>query len=155
MSVFHSLVLGPGISTVFLKRPLYLTFTFPKWFFLSDMVYSERNGNGEISHYFEYQRAKLFSGNKILNWMHKCCVTSFADVFHFLLCRSTCFVAYFHISASEKLRGNEIGILYLTECKNNDKLKLSSANKKHVYSLLLTFDVLRLHVVTKRSNIFC
>ena len=40
-----------------------LVFVVPKIvFYLSDMVDSEGNGNGEISNYFAYQGAKLFAG---------------------------------------------------------------------------------------------
>ena len=56
-----------GDQHSFSKKTSLFDFKFPKWFFLSDMVYSERNGNGAISHYFTYQTAKLFAGNKILN----------------------------------------------------------------------------------------
>ena len=34
-------------------------------------------------------------------------------------------------------------------------MKLSFTNKTHVYSLLVTFNVLRLYVVTKKSKFFC
>ena len=89
--------------------------------------------------------------------MHKCYVISFPDVFQFLICRSTCFVAYFHILTSQKLRGNGIGILFLTlvTCENNDKLKLSFTNKTIFCPLLVTFDVLRLYVVTEKSKFLC
>ena len=51
-----------------------------------------------------------------------------------------------HIN-SQKLKGNEIGIPFLTPRKreNNKKLKLSSTNKTHAYSLLVTCDVVRLY----------
>ena len=55
----------PAISAVFLERLLYLSFLLPKQFCLCDMVDSEWYGTGEISHYFAYQTAKLFTGNKI------------------------------------------------------------------------------------------
>ena len=42
-----------------------LPLSFPKHFCLCDMMDSEWNGTGEISYYFAYQRAKLFTGNKI------------------------------------------------------------------------------------------
>ena len=35
--------------------------------------------------------------------------------------------------------------------ENNEKLKLSSTNKTHVYFLLVIFDMLRLYVVTNKS----
>ena len=54
-----------AISTVFLERLLYLSLSFPKKSGLFDMVDSEWNGTREISHYFVYQRAKLFTGKKI------------------------------------------------------------------------------------------
>ena len=93
----------------------------------------------------------------VLDLMHKCYVISFADVFHFFIWQSTSFVAYFHISTSQKLRGNEIGILFLTlrTLENNEELKLSFTNKTHVYSFLVIYDVLRLYVrlyvVTEKS----
>ena len=61
-----------------------------------------------------------------------------------------------HIN-SQKVPGNWIGIPFLTRRtrQNNEKLKLLSTNKTHVYSLLATFDVLRLYVVTKKSRFFC
>ena len=57
---------------------------------------------------------------------------------------------------SQKLRGNGIAIPFLTSRtrQNNEKLKLSPANKTHFYSLLVTFDVLTLSVVTLKSNFF-
>ena len=69
----------------------------------------------------------------------------------YLFCRVLPYVS------SQKLRGNGIGIPFLTPRtrENNEKLKLSSTNKTHVYSLLVTFDVLRLYVVTKKSKFFC
>ena len=45
--------------------------------------------------------------------------------------------------------------LTLRRGENNEKLKLSSTNKTHVYSLLVTFDVLRLYVVTEKSEFLC
>ena len=58
---------------------------------------------------------------------------------------------------SQKLRGNGIGVPFLTPRtrENNEKLKLSFTNKAQVYSLLVTFDVLRLYVVTETSNFLC
>ena len=48
------------------SRTTLLFFDVPKTVFcLSDMVDSEGNGTGEITNYFAYQRAKLFTGNKI------------------------------------------------------------------------------------------
>ena len=35
--------------------------------------------------------------------------------------------------------------------ENNEKLKLSSTNKTHVYFLLVIFDMLRLYVVTNKG----
>ena len=77
--------------------------------------------------------------------------------FYFLICRSTCFVAYFHILISQKLRGNVVGIPLLTlrTRENSKELKLSSKNKTHVYSLLVTFDVLRVYVITEKSEFLC
>ena len=107
--------------------------------------------------FFLQTSCKVASLPLILDLMHECNIISFPDVFHFLIWRSTCFVAYFHISTSQKLQGNGIGIPFLTPRtrKNNEKLKLSSTNKTHVYSLLVTFDVLRLYVVTKKSQFLC
>ena len=87
--------------------------------------------------------------------MHERYVISFPDFFHFLIWRSTCFITYFHISTRQKLQGSKIHILLLTSrtCENNEKMKLSSTNKTHVYFLLVLFDVLRRYVATKKS--FC
>ena len=41
LSVFRSPVLRPVISAVFLERLLYLSLSFPKQFYLSDMIVSE------------------------------------------------------------------------------------------------------------------
>ena len=46
---------------------------------------------------------KVVSFLLALDLMHKCYVISFPDVFHFLIWRSNCFVAYFHLSTSQKL----------------------------------------------------
>ena len=69
---------------------------------------------------------------------------SLFDMKKYLFCR-----VLPHIN-SQKHRGSGIGIPFLTlkTRQNNEKLKLSSTNKTHVYSLLVTFDVLRLYVVT-------
>ena len=58
-------MLGPAISAVFLEQLLYLSLLFAKQIYLSDMVDSECNGTGEISHYFAYQKSKLFAVDKI------------------------------------------------------------------------------------------
>ena len=63
-SIFRSPVLGPVISAVFLERLLYLSLSFPKQFYLSDMTDSEWNGTWKTSHYFSYQKVKLLGGNK-------------------------------------------------------------------------------------------
>ena len=107
--------------------------------------------------FFSQASCKVASFPLVLDLMHKCYVILFPDVFYFLICRSTCFVAYFHILTSQKLRENGIGILFLTlrMRENNDKLKLSSTNKTLFYSLLITFDVLRLYVVTEKSTFLC
>ena len=106
--------------------------------------------------FFSQASCKVASFPLVLDLMHKCCVISFSDVFHFLICRNTCFVAYSHILASQNLRENGIGILFLTLStrENNEKFKLSSTTKTHVYSLLVTFDVLRL-LVTEKSKLIC
>ena len=54
---------------------------------------------------------------------------------------------------AKKLRGNEIDMRLTTlrTRKNKEKLKLSSTNKTHVYSFIVTFDMLRPHVVTEKS----
>ena len=111
--------------------------------------------NSEI--FFSQASCKVARFPLVLDLMHKCYLISFPDVFHFLICRSTCLVPYFHILTSQKLRGNGIGILIsiLRTRENNEKLKLSSTNKTHVYSLLVTFDVLRLYVITEKSKFFC
>ena len=107
--------------------------------------------------FFSQASCKVARFPLVLDLMHKCYLISFPDVFHFLICRSTCLVPYFHILTSQKLRGNGIGILIsiLRTRENNEKLKLSSTNKTHVYSLLVTFDVLRLYVITEKSKFFC
>ena len=76
---------------------------------------------------------------------------SLFDMKKYLFCR-----VLPHIN-SQKLRGNGIGIPFLTPRthQNNEKLKLSSTNKTHVYSLLVTIDVLRLYVVTEKSKFLC
>ena len=91
--------------------------------------------------FFSQAFCKVASFPLVLDLMHECYVTLLPDVFHFLIWRSNCFVAYFHISNSQKLWGNEIGIqfLILRMSENNEKLKLSSTNKTHVHSLLAIF----------------
>ena len=88
--------------------------------------------------------------------MHECYVISFPDAFHgFLTWRSSYFVMHFHISYSQKLRGNRIGILFFTlrTRENNEKLKLLSTDKTYVYSLLVTFYV---HVcINQKKGNFC
>ena len=61
-----------------------------------------------------------------------------------------------HIN-NQTLQGNGIGIPILTPRtrENNEKLNLISTNKTHVYSLLVTFDVLRMYVVTEKSKFLC
>ena len=107
--------------------------------------------------FFSQASCKVASFPLVLNLMHKCYVIWFLDVFHFLICRSSFLVTYFHILTSKKLLGNGIGILLLTLTmrENNEKLKLSSTNKTHVCSLLVTLDVQRLYVVTEKSKFFC
>ena len=102
---------------------------------------------------FSQDSCKVTSFSLVLDLIHECYVILFSGNFYFLNWKSTYFVAYFYISTSQKLRGNEIGILFLTlkARENNEKLKLSSTNKTHVYSLLVNFDVLRLYVVTEKS----
>ena len=104
--------------------------------------------------FFSQASCKVASFPLVLDLMHKCYVVSFPDVFHFWIWRRNCFVSYIHISTSQKLRGNEIGILFLTlrTHENSKKLKLSSTNKTHVYPLLVIFDVLRRpYAVTEKS----
>ena len=107
--------------------------------------------------FFSQAYCKVASFPLVLDLIHKCYVISFLDVFHYLIYRSTCFVAYFHILTRQNLQGNGIGILLLTlrTRENNEKLKLSSTNKTHVSSLSVTFDVLRLYKVTEKSKFFC
>ena len=65
-TAFVSLVSAwSAIIVVILEWLLYLLLPFQKQFCLSDIVDSEWSGTGEISHYFAYQRAKFFAGNKI------------------------------------------------------------------------------------------
>ena len=79
--------------------------------------------------FFSQAFCKFGSFPLVLDLMHECNVISFPDVFHFLIWASSCFVAHFHISTSQKLWGNEIEN---NERENNKKLKLSSTNKTHV-----------------------
>ena len=83
--------------------------------------------------FFSQASCSVASFPLLLDLMRGCYVISFQDVFHFLIWRSTCFFAYFHISTSQKLRGNEIGILFLNirRHEKNEKLQLSSTNKTH------------------------
>ena len=82
----------------------------------------------------------------VLDLMYELYVTSFLEIFHFLIWRGTCFDAYFHnFSDVSKL------FLALRRHENNEKLKLSSTIKTRAHSLLVTFDVLRLHVVTAKK----
>ena len=55
-----------------------------------------------------------------------------------------------------KTSGNNISKLFLTLRKheNNEKLKLPSTIKTCTHPLLVTFDVLRLHLVTENKNQF-
>ena len=45
--------------------------------------------------------------------------------------------------------------LPLRRHENNEKLKLSSTTRTRAHPLLVTFDVLRLHVVTKKNQFRC
>ena len=85
--------------------------------------------------FFSQASCKVASFPLVLHLMHKCYVISFTEVFHFLIRRSTCFVAYFHILTSQKFRGNGIDILFLTlrTRENNEKLKLSFTNKTRLF----------------------
>ena len=85
--------------------------------------------------FFSQAYCKVASFPLLLDLIHKCYVISFSDVFHFLTCRSTCFVAYFHILTRQNLQGNGIGILFLTlrTRENNEKLKLSFTNKTRLF----------------------
>ena len=107
--------------------------------------------------FFSQASCRVASFPLVLDLMHECYVISFPDIFHFLIWRSSCFVAYFHMSTSHKLWGDEIGILFLNlgRRENSDKLQLVSTNKTDVYSLLVTFDVLWLHVATKKKINLC
>ena len=64
--------------------------------------------------FFSETFCKVASFPLVLDLMHECYVISVPYVFHFLLWRSNCFVTYFHISTSQKLWGNKIGILFLS-----------------------------------------
>ena len=107
--------------------------------------------------FFSQASCKVANFTLALDLMHECYVISFPHLFYFFIWRQTSFVVYFNISTSQKLRGNEIGILFLTfrRRENNEELKLSFTNKTHVCSLLITSDVLRLYVVTKKSQFLC
>ena len=106
--------------------------------------------------FFSQAFCKITGFPLVLDLIHECYVISFPEVYDFLIWRSTCFAAYFHISTSQKLRCNDIGIQFLTfkTRENNEKLKLLSTNKTHFYSLLVTFDVLRPYIVTEKKLIF-
>ena len=56
-----------------------------------------------------------------------------------------------------KTSGNNISKLFLTlrRHENNEKLKLPSTIKTRAHPLLVTFDVLRLHVVTEKNQFRC
>ena len=57
-----------------------------------------------------------------------------------------------HVNQPKTSR-KEISKLFLSlrSRRNNEKLKLLSRNKTHVHSILVTFDVLRLYVVTEKN----
>ena len=55
--------------------------------------------------FFSQAFRKFSSFLLVLDLMHELCVISFLLVFHFLIWRGTCFVAYFHISTSRKPLG--------------------------------------------------
>ena len=103
--------------------------------------------------FFSQAFCKVASFFLVLDLMDECYVISFPDVFHLLIWRNACFVAYLHISSSQKPPGNELGTRFLTlrTRENNEKLKLLSTNKTHLYFLLVIFDALRPYVVTKKS----
>ena len=67
--------------------------------------------------------------------MRDCYVISFTDVFHFLIWRSTYFVACFHISTIQKLRKTNIGILFLTLKKreNNEKMHIDKESTRSFF----------------------
>ena len=50
--------------------------------------------------FFSQAFLKFSSFLLVLGLMHELYVTLFLEVFHFLIWRGTCFVAYFHISAA-------------------------------------------------------
>ena len=81
--------------------------------------------------FFSQAFCKVASFPLVLDLMHECYVISLPDVFHFLIWRNTCFAAYFHILTSQKPRGNETGIQFLTlrTRENNEKLKHLPTNK--------------------------
>ena len=56
-----------------------------------------------------------------------------------------------------KTSGNGISKLFLPlrRHENNEKLKLSSTTRTRAHPLLVTFDVLRLHVVTEKNQFRC
>ena len=59
LSVFRSPILGPVISPVFLERLFYLSLSFAKYFYLSDMMNSEWSGTWKTSHYFFLPKGKI------------------------------------------------------------------------------------------------
>ena len=95
-----------------------------------------------------WQQDLEFNAQTLCNLVSRC--FSLFDM-KYLFCRVLPYVS------SQKLRGNGIGIPFLTPRtrENNEKLKLSTTNKTHIYSLLVTFDVLRVYIVTEKSKFLC
>ena len=71
-----------------------------------DWEWSDYFRNFELGKLFLQAFCKVASFPLVLDLIRECYVISFPDVFHFLIL-SSCFVAYFHISTSQKLRGND------------------------------------------------
>ena len=64
--------------------------------------------------FFSQATCKVASFSLILDLMHECYVISFPNVFYFLIWRSSCFVAYFHISTSQKkIEGTGLAYCFL------------------------------------------
>ena len=125
------------------KKTVIVTKTIMKTRYPGDKIENEVTNSETLNLeiFFSQASCKVANFTLALDLMHECYVISFPHLFYFLIWRQTSFVVYFNISTSQKLRGNEIGILFLTfrRRENNEELKLSFTNKTHVCSLLVTF----------------
>ena len=75
-------------------------------------------------------------------------------LFYMNKCLFCCILS--HINSQKlRVRGISIPLPNPRMRQNNEKLKLSSTNKTQVYSLLVTFDMLRLYAIQKKVNFLC